>query len=255
MFFFKRPKPVLRDLFTSPYTDIHNHLLPGIDDGSKSIEDTHELITSLSEIGFSEFITTPHIIEGLWENTEDGIIETYNDTVFQLNELQSIAPKRTAAEYLMDYRFHQYVKNKKPLLTLKDDYVLVEMSYYNPPVQLYDIIFDIQLAGYKPILAHPERYLFYENNYAEFSKLKKAGCLFQLNLLSVVGHYGKGIAETADKLLKDGMIDFTGSDVHNSHHIKSFEKEITIKNIELFKEAILKNVFFKNPEPPSLLIS
>ncbi len=250
MFFFKKSKPILKDLFSDYYIDIHNHLLPGIDDGSKNIENTQELITSLIEIGFSDFITTPHIIEGLWDNTESGIKNTFNETVNQLHSKNILAPKRTAAEYMMDYRFHESVKTT-PLLTLKDNYLLVEMSYYNPPVQLYEILFDIQLAGYIPILAHPERYTFYEKNYAEYKKLKNAGCKFQLNLLSSVGYYGKDAADTADRLLGEGMYDFSGSDVHHKHHVEGFTKKLVIKNIDPLKEIIKNNSFFKEQSKES----
>ena len=180
MLFFKKSKPALRDLFTDYFTDIHNHLLPGIDDGSKSIDNTKELISQLVEIGFSEFITTPHVIDGLWNNTTEHIKDTFSNTVIELQKSNLAAPKRTAAEYMMDYKFHETVKTAD-LLTLKDNYLLVEMSYYNSPVQLYEILFDIQLAGYIPVLAHPERYTFYEKNYSEYAKLKKAGCKFQMN--------------------------------------------------------------------------
>ncbi len=244
MFFFKKSKPALRDLFTDHFTDIHNHLLPGIDDGSKNIDNTKELISQLVEIGFSEFITTPHVIDGLWNNTTPHIKETFSNTVVELQKSNLIAPKRTAAEYMMDYKFHETVKTAD-LLTLKDNYLLVEMSYYNPPVQLYEILFDIQLAGYIPVLAHPERYTFYEKNYSEYAKLKKAGCKFQMNLLSSVGYYGKDVALIADKLLADGMYDFVGSDVHHKHHIEGFSKKIVLKNQDALKEIIKHNAFFK----------
>ena len=244
MLFFKKSKPALRDLFTDYFTDIHNHLLPGIDDGSKSIDNTKELISQLVEIGFSEFITTPHVIDGLWNNTSEHIKDTFSNTVIELQKSNLVAPKRTAAEYMMDYKFHETVKTAD-LLTLKDNYLLVEMSYYNPPVQLYEILFDIQLAGYIPVLAHPERYTFYEKNYSEYAKLKKAGCKFQMNLLSSVGYYGKEVAMIADKLLGEGMYDFVGSDVHHKHHIEGFSKKIVLKNQDALKEIIKRNEFFK----------
>ena len=129
-------------------------------------------------------------------------------------------------------------------MTLKGNFVLIEMSYLNPPIQLYDIIFEIQLAGYTPVLAHPERYTFYHNNFSEYEKLKKTGCLFQLNLLSTVDYYGKNISSIADKLLQKGMIDFVGSDVHHANHIQSFYKKVSIKNTEALKIAMNKNLFF-----------
>ena len=244
MFFFRKPKPKLNELFDGSYIDIHNHLLPGIDDGSKNIEHTQELISGLVEIGFSEFISTPHIIDGLWNNTENGIQEKLIETNALLKTNNCALIKHTAAEYMMDYAFHQKVKSEK-ILTLKDNYLLVEMSYQNPPINLYEIKFDIQVAGYIPVLAHPERYLFYQEDYDSYTKLKSKGCMFQINLLSTVGYYGRHIAETADQLLKDGLIDFSGSDVHNRHNIQFFKEKLIIKNIDPLKEAIANNAMFK----------
>ena len=119
------------------------------------------------------------------------------------------------------------------------------MSYLNPPIQLYSIIFELQVAGYIPVLAHPERYTFYHNNLNEYKKLINAGCLFQLNLLSVVGYYGAGIASIADYLLKNGLYNFVGSDVHHNNHIAAFEKKIVIKDPKPLREIINNNQFFK----------
>ncbi len=111
-----------------------------------------------------------------------------------------------------------------PLLVLKDNYVLVEMSYINQPIQLYDIIFELQVAGYKPVLAHPERYAFFHHNFKNYEKLKHQGCLFQLNLLSTIGYYGTEVTKTAEKLLQIGMIDFVGSDVPTLENYRRFLK-------------------------------
>ena len=125
--------------------------------------------------------------------------------------------------------FEKHFQNEK-LLPLKDNYVLVEMSYINAPIQLYKILFDLQVAGYKPVLAHPERYTFYHNKLNEYEKLKKAGCLFQMNLLAVVGYYGENVTKIAEQLLQKGMYDFVGSDVHHDNHIAAFDQKIKIKD-------------------------
>ena len=130
-------------------------------------------------------------------------------------------------------------------MTLKDNYVLVEISYLSAPINLLKTIFEIQLAGYIPVLAHPERYVFFHDNFNEYEKLKNAGCLFQLNLLSTVDYYGTKIAKTADDLLKKGMYDFCGRDIHHRKHIASFDKKIKIGNIDQLKEVIANNQFFR----------
>ncbi|MES2239793.1 MAG: CpsB/CapC family capsule biosynthesis tyrosine phosphatase [Bacteroidota bacterium] len=244
MFFFSKNRTVLKDLIPDNHIDIHSHLLPAIDDGAKSFADTLRLTQALQSFGVSQFITTPHIIQYVWDNTAEQIIENSKNTVEKLRENQINSPFRAAAEYLMDDQFVKLFQSQK-LLTLKDNYVLVEMSYINAPFELYAILFDLQLAGYIPVLAHPERYLFYHKNFNEYQKLKKAGCLFQLNLLAVVGYYGDNIAKIAAELLQKGMYDYVGSDVHHDHHIAAFNQKVKLKDLNPLKEIIANNQFFK----------
>lgn len=243
LLFFSKPKPRLADLIPDGYVDIHSHLLPGIDDGAKDNDNSLQLINALREYGFSQFITTPHILTGVWNNTREGIITTEKETQSFLKDKGAMMPFKAAAEYLMDDSFMQLYKNGK-LLTLKDDYVLVEMSYLNPPIQLYDIIFELQIAGYKPVLAHPERYLFYHQKFEEYYHLKKAGCSFQINLLSVTGYYGEAVLKTAQKLLENKLIDYTGSDAHHERHTESFKNPVKLKKTEPLVEALKNNSFF-----------
>lgn len=246
MLSFLKQKPSLQDLIKGDFIDIHSHLLPGIDDGAKTISDTYNLSNSFKEIGIAQFITTPHISHYIWNNTSQSIIAKHSETKILLENFTNKINFQVAAEYFMDDWFENHFKNEK-LLTLKDNYVLVEMSYINAPVQLYKILFDLQVAGYIPVLAHPERYLFYHKNFHEYHNLKKAGCLFQLNLLAVVGYYGSEITKVAEELLKKGMYDFVGSDVHHDNHIASFSHKLKIDNtsISTLKEVISNNQFFK----------
>ncbi|HRE77326.1 MAG TPA: histidinol phosphatase [Flavobacterium sp.] len=243
MIFFSKKKSVLKDLIPDNFTDIHSHLIPGIDDGAKTSEDAIKLITELEKIGFNQFITTPHIIHNLWNNTHQTIKEGEKSLNNYLIENSNKKVVKASAEYMMDTYFLELLQKEK-LLTLKDFYILVEMSYLNPPLQLLDIIFDIQVAGYKPILAHPERYFFYHNNFDAYHKLRKAGCLFQLNLLSVTGYYGENVARTAQKLLSNNMIEFVGSDVHHLNHVQSFDNRLIIKEEKPLLEAIQNNQLF-----------
>ncbi len=244
MFSLFKSKPVLKDLIPDNHVDIHSHLLAGIDDGAQTFEGSLRLIKALQSFGVTQFITTPHIIQYVWENTHEQIIANKNNTVQELKKNNINLPFQAAAEYLMDDQFVQLFQSHD-VLTLKENYVLVEMSYINAPIQLYTILFDLQLAGYIPVLAHPERYLFYHNNFGEYQKLKRAGCLFQLNLLSVVGYYGEGIVRIAERLLQKGMYDFVGSDVHHDNHIAAFDKRLKIKDAKPLQEIIANNQFFK----------
>ena len=237
-------KTVFKDLLSNNYVDIHSHLIPGIDDGAKNITDTTKLITAFQEIGISHIITTPHISHYIWNNSSETITLKHKETKLFLKENNIKIPFQAAAEYFMDDWFESHFKTEK-LLTLKDNYVLVEISYQRAPVQLYKTLFELQVAGYIPVLAHPERYLYYRKDFSEYEKLKKAGCLFQLNLLSTVGYYGERITKIAEELLKKGMYDFAGTDVHHMKHVASFEQKIKIESISNLKEVINNNQFFK----------
>lgn len=248
MFTLFKSKPILKDLIPDGYIDIHSHLLPAIDDGAKIFEDSLRLVKTLQSFGVSQFITTPHIIQHVWENSHEQILANKETTARKLEAANINVSFHAAAEYLMDDQFARLFQSEK-LLTLKDNYVLVEMSYINPPLQLYSILFDLQLAGYIPVLAHPERYLFYHTNFNEYKKLKKAGCLFQLNLLSVVGYYGENITKIANQLLQKGMYDYVGSDVHHDNHLSAFQQKIKLKDLTPLKEAFANNQFFKVSYP------
>jgi len=240
--FFKQ-KPFLCDLIPSNHIDIHSHLLPGIDDGSTCIDDTVMLIKGLNELGIQKFITTPHVMGEVWRNTRTQIEENQKTTVGQL-QIPNIKDNfKAAAEYMIDNEFVNLFKNEK-LLTLKENYVLVEISYLNPPIQLFDILFELQLAGYQPILAHPERYSFYHHSLNSYKKLKKAGCLFQLNMLSATGYYGERVARITETLLKEQLIDFIGSDVHHHRHLEQMQKRIVLKKSEYLSPIFQNNFLF-----------
>lgn len=238
-----KPKLFLKDLIPDNYVDIHSHLLPGIDDGAKNIEETQFLISELIKMGFSQFITTPHIFNGVWDNTKKNILSKLTESQKSFSEKTTIIKLNAAAEYMLDDHLIELL-NRNEILTLKENYILVEMSYINPPIQLYDIIFKIQVAGYIPILAHPERYSFYHKSTEEYKKLKKSGCLFQLNLLSTVGYYGSEVMKTANFLLNEGIIDYVGSDVHHKQHINAFYNKLLIKDSIPLVEAINNNRLF-----------
>lgn len=238
-----KKKQYLRDLIPNNYVDIHSHVLPGIDDGAKTLEDTKFLLDSMVNFGFTKVITSPHTIENIWNNTPETIAQALAFTNENLTALTEKVALKAASEYILDDYFVSLFE-KGNLLTIKDNFVLVEMSYINPPIQLFDYLFQMQVAGYTPVLAHPERYVFYHKDFSNYAKLKKAGCYFQMNLLSATGYYGKEVAKTADALLKKNMIDFVGSDFHHKHHVKAFSNPIIIKEIDQLKKAAENNCSF-----------
>ena len=119
------------------------------------------------------------------------------------------------------------------------------MSYINSPLNLYEIIFQIQLNGYIPILAHPERYRFLHSNFKEYYRLKNAGCYFQINLLSLTGYYGQDILKISNKLLKERLVDYVGSDIHNQKHVDLFESKVITSESNELKKVIESNVKFQ----------
>ncbi|WP_288955886.1 CpsB/CapC family capsule biosynthesis tyrosine phosphatase [uncultured Polaribacter sp.] len=239
MFFFKKKEIPINEFFPENFVDIHSHLLPGIDDGAKDLNNSIELILKMRSYGIKNFITTPHVLGSVYPNSSETI-------KMKLKEVQEELKKRkitdvslgAAAEYMLDEEFSVLLE-KDDILTLKDNLVLVEMSYFNAPNNLFEVLFELGLKGYKPILAHPERYIFYHNNLRMYTKLKNAGCLFQLNLLSLTEKYGKNVQKTSLKLLEEGMYHYVGTDVHNIEHIrllKDVSNKKTLHRIELLLE-------------------
>ncbi len=235
-----KSKPTLRELIPKGFVDIHSHILPGIDDGVKSLKESIELISQMKKIGFSKIIGTPHTYPGIYDNTNESIKKSFD--LLKSMKINNIELDY-ASEYMLENSLIKKAKNKN-LLCIKDNFVLVEMSFIAAPINLYEIIYEINVNGYTPILAHPERYLFYEEKIEKFNKLKRAGCKFQLNLLSTVGFYGKKVANRSNFLLKNKMIDYVGSDFHNVNNIKQVSKKIKINSTKELVEAIEKNSNF-----------
>lgn len=239
-----KTKPKLFELIPAGYVDIHSHVLPGIDDGAKTVQDSEFLLHSMMNLGFSKVITTPHTMGNVWNNTAATINNALQEVQLEVGNSAKATNLQAASEYFLDEHLME-LATQGPLLTLKENYILVEMSYLNAPLQLYDFLFELQLKGYQLILAHPERYSFLHNHKKEYTKLKKAGCLFQLNLLATVGHYGKEVAAISEYLLKEDMYNFVGSDIHHKFHVESFQRKVTIGMKNTLEELIAKNQYFK----------
>ena len=224
-------------------TDIHNHILPGIDDGAQNPEDSIKLLEKFGEFGIENFIATPHIMNDYYPNTP----ETINDALSLLKKEISTNDKlkniqiRFAAEYMMDQSFLELLENTK-LLTLGENLVLVEMSYFQAPINLNQILFKLQTSGYKPVLAHPERYAFFhQKDLSKYKELKDRGCYFQLNTLSLTPHYGSNMQKIATKLLEADMIDFIGSDTHRIQHIDKLSQITIPKKISTSLKRVISN--------------
>jgi protein-tyrosine phosphatase len=222
-------------------TDIHNHILPGIDDGAKNNEESISLLKMFKELGIEKFICTPHIMNDFYPNNKKSICTALEDLNSNLTSNPGLKNTqiKAAAEYMMDQAFLDLLENEE-LLVLKDKMVLVEMSYFQAPINLNEILFKLRTRGYKPVLAHPERYSFFHTkDLSKYQDLKYRGCLFQLNSLSLTPHYGQHIQKVAHKLLQNGMIDFIGSDAHREQHI---QKLSTIQLPEKIMKPLLKSI-------------
>ena len=195
-------------------TDFHNHILPGIDDGAKNVEESLALISGFKNLGIQNFVCTPHVMGDYYPNTPETIESA-------LKELKSEcdAELSASAEYMMDQTFLEIIDQKQVLPLVKNN-VLVEMSYFQAPINLHEILFRLQNNAFSPILAHPERYAYFHRNFATYVDLKERGCKFQLNMLSLSGHYGAGIQKIAFNLLEKGLLDYISSDTHRIDHIE-----------------------------------
>ena len=221
------------------FTDFHNHLLPGIDDGANSAEDSIAMIKKFNEFGVTNFVASPHVMGEFYPNTPDTILPALDKVKKNLPHGNSI---KAAGEYMMDqYLIDQLEKNN--VLNVIENYVLVEMSYFQAPINLAEILFKIQNNNLKPILAHPERYAFYhDNSFEKYKDLKTRGCEFQLNMLSLTPHYGTGIQKKAFQLLEKGMIDFISSDAHRIDHLEKIENiKLKKKQLNLLEPIIEKS--------------
>ncbi len=246
MFSFFQKKVFLAD-YLHGLVDIHNHILPGIDDGAKTVDESIGLINGFKNLGVTNFICTPHIMHNYYPNTPETIKSSYDKLQAELDKQNMVSASLDfSAEHMIDDNFESILENGE-IMPLKNDYLLVEMSYLQASFNFENAIEEIARHSYYPILAHPERYIYYHKKYDVYGHLKSRGIQFQLNFLSLSGYYGSEIQKIALKLLNDGFIDFCSSDVHNQKHLNAI-KEIkvsskTLKRILPIVEHTIKTFY------------
>lgn len=199
-------------------TDMHSHLIPGIDDGSPDMPTSLKLVKGFAELGYKKLITSPHIMWEMYKNTREDILKRYEELKTAVAKEGIDIEIKVAAEYFLDEHVIDLLQKKEPLLTISQNLVLVEFSFANHPFDLEEILFEMQLQGYQPVIAHPERYIYPEGRNF-FTKLRDSGYLFQLNILSLTGHYGKEVHKQANYLLANQFYDLVGSDLHHLRHL------------------------------------
>ena len=216
--------------------DMHSHFIPGIDDGSKSIEDSLAMIRAFGELGYKKVITTPHIMSDFYRNGPATILPGLDAVRAALKEKNIPVEIEAAAEYYIDFDFEEKIK-KGELLTFGKKYVLVEISFVNPPENLYDIFFKLITSGYKPILAHPERYTFWHKDFEKYEALVEKGVLLQMNLGSLTGHYSPATKKIAERMIENNLISFAGSDCHHPGHVDLLKKVVYEKGLHKLLES------------------
>ena len=207
--------------------DMHSHLLPGIDDGLQTPEQTVEFIKALQALGYTKFICTPHILPGVHNNNPETILLALENARKALADNGVNIAIEAAAEYMIDDELEQYLKTDKPLLTFGKNYMLIEMSYVAPSPNMYQVIFALRMKNIKPIFAHPERYSYYHHNFQQYIDIRERDVFFQVNLLSLAGYYGRNTKRIAQKLIKEGMVEFIGTDMHHHGHLKATQDYVS----------------------------
>ncbi len=229
---FKRGKtqdvPVLQ-------VDIHSHLLAGLDDGVASVEEAEQIVLNLMRIGYRRIITTPHVMSDAYRNTPEIIHAKLKELQNHLRTKNIDIAISAAAEYYLDESLFKMVEGNQPLLTFGERYLLFETNFLTEPFNLKEFIFMATTRGYKLILAHPERYLYLQNNLEKVQDLLDRGVLMQLNISSLTGYYSKPVQQMAFKLIEGKMIHWLGSDCHHIQHVHLIEKARTSR---YFRKAL-----------------
>jgi len=229
--------------YSSILVDMHSHVLPGIDDGAKNPEESIELIKKMMALGIKKIIATPHIMADYYRNTA----ETINDALALLKtelEKQNIDIEvEAAAEHYFDETFEGRI-TRGDLMTIGDNYVLFEFSFINHPPNTVQVVQKLKDLGYKPILAHPERYPYLDID--QLKTLHEWGLLFQINTISLTGYYGKETKKAAENLIDNQLVDFISSDMHHLRHAEALKQALKMPYLEkIMFDYPLKNIMLK----------
>ncbi len=215
--------------------DIHSHLLPGIDDGVKTLDESIEAIRGLMQLGFQGCVTTPHFYEEFYPNKEKEVLALGNEVAHELTKRSVKFDLMVAGEYFIDGFLLDKVKSEHPLNTFGKKYLLVETSFLEKPQIFEEVIFELRTAGYQPVLAHPERYQYLYESPSLAKKWNEQGVLMQVTTGSLAGIYGKGPQGLARNLIDQGIVNFLGSDLHNTRHLQGLEAGMRTKH---YKKAV-----------------
>ena len=212
---FKKKKYTPRPIFAPLVTDMHCHLVPRVDDGSKCLEESIECLQTLQAVGYQKVIITPHFQHPRFPNDEDDIVRRYEELRHQAADAGlTIELSGIGGEYRIDSGFAKRLEQPR-FLKVTDKYVLVEFSLHQQMMGCDELIFDMQMKGYDVILAHPERYPYLGAPSIRMEQLKNQGVYFQVNVLSLGGFYGEEARRRAFTMIEEGWAEFLGTDTHN----------------------------------------
>jgi tyrosine-protein phosphatase YwqE len=221
-------------------TDMHSHLIPGIDDGSKTMDETLAMLAKFETLGYSKIITTPHIMAEVYPNTPEVILSGLANVQKAAKEIGLSLQIEAAAEYYFDQSLIEKVQQKN-VLSFGNNYVLVEFSFHAQPDNEHRLFFEMQVADYRPILAHFERYPYFHGSTEKAREYKEKGALIQVNLNSLTGHYGPGVKKQAERLIDEELVDFVGSDCHRIQHLMHLEEHLNLPYYHKLGKLQLKN--------------
>ena len=223
--------------------DMHSHLIPDIDDGSDSLEDSILMILALKEMGYEKIITTPHIKLGSFDNTTEIIREGEALVKAELQKRGIDIPFEAAAEYFFDFSFMERIE-KGDIMTFSNNHMLVEFAFGQPPVGEKEMFFALQMKGYKPILAHFERYAYFHGSTSRAQELRDKGIKIQVNIGSFYGQYGPQIQRQAELMLKNGVIDLLATDCHRLEQLELYKGNLGHKNMVKLNDLAHRNLEF-----------
>jgi protein-tyrosine phosphatase len=204
--------------------DLHSHLIPGIDDGVETVEEAVAMLTKMQKLGYRRVFTTPHVMWDCYRNTPEIISSGLEDVRLAAKEAGLTIEVNAAAEYFIDEHFVEMLTNGGHILTLPGNRVLVELPYSTPLMNTSETLFYIIEKGYRPVLAHPERYTYFYSDPSVYKKLCDQGCELQVNILSLGNYYGDNVHKMAEWLMKQGLITFLGTDAHRLQHLDLIDK-------------------------------
>lgn len=240
---FKKKDTPVTVTYETIAVDMHSHVLPGIDDGAQTPEESIVLIKKMMELGIRKIIATPHVMADYYKNTPETIGNALNILKAELINQNIDIEIEAAAEHYFDETFEGRVNNHK-LLTMGDNYALFEFSFINQPINAVEVIMKMIELGYKPILAHPERYSYM--NIEQLSNIRSWGCNLQLNTISLTGYFGKDAKKMAEALVDNDMVDFISSDMHHLRHAQAFKDALKTPYVHrLLTNYPLKNIMLK----------